>query len=221
MGPEALDPALDGVDFIDLGASKGGSLRYCSRRFGGRGLGIDIDPGKVAATRGEGFDVVCADATALNVHKAVRYVAAMDFFEHLPDVDTTRLILRSAAEAATDFIFVRHPSFEGEHYLRQMGLCQYWHEWSGHTNHLRISDFCGLFAELDLHAYTIEYIERVGCSSHPSVLPLGFRNHHEYDPERHGAKNDVPLPESIWRMQHIYVALRELPASTWRAIVRG
>jgi SAM-dependent methyltransferase len=210
---------LKGIDFLDLGASTGGSLRYCARRFGGRGLGIDIDARKVAGARDAGFEVVHADATSLGVTKAVRYVAAMDFLEHLPDVATARSVLRSATEAATDFLFIRHPSFEGEHYLRTFGINQYWHHWSGHPNHLRVSDYLVMFAELGLDRYAIHHIGPVEDSSHPSIVPSGLVNVHEYDEAAHGPKPQVMFAEPIWRMQHIYVALRPMPAEEWSAIV--
>lgn len=38
---------LDGYDFIDFGASKGGYIEFAKARLGGtRGVGIDIDPKK-------------------------------------------------------------------------------------------------------------------------------------------------------------------------------
>lgn len=219
--PRITEKQLAGADFLDLGASKGGSLRFCGRRFGGRGIGIDIDAEKVRIAREAGFEVLHADASDLGLRNAVRFVAAMDFFEHLPDADTTRSILRSAAEAATEFLFIRHPSFEGEHYLRQLGLMQYWHEWSGHPNHLRISDYCELFDELGLRRYAVEYVDRVRDASHPSVIPLGHCNSQQYDAEAHGAKPAAAFAEPVWRMQHIYVQVGDMPADAWERIVRS
>jgi hypothetical protein len=219
--PRLTKKQLEGADFLDLGASKGGSLRFCTRRFGGRGIGVDIDEEKVRVAREAGFDVLYADASDLGLRNVVRFVAAMDFFEHLPDVDTTRAILRSAAEAATEFLFIRHPSFEGEHYLRQMGLVQYWHNWSGHPNHLRVSDYCELFDELGLRRYAIEHVERVRSTAHPSIIPVGHRNSHEYDLKVHGAKPETALAEPVWRMQHIYVQVGDMPARDWERITRA
>lgn len=216
-----LTDAVRGIDFLDLGASTGGSLQYCARRFGGRGLGIDIAHEKVTRARQAGFDVLQADASNLGLSDAVRYVSALDFFEHLPDQATAASILRSAADAATDFLFIRHPSFEGEGYLAELGLCQYWHQWSGHPNHLTVSDYCEIFMALGLNRYAIQYVERIEHSQHSSILPLGHRNQHEYDPTAHGDKSDIVFTEPLWRMQHIYVALREFTNEDWATIVGG
>jgi hypothetical protein len=59
------DPAppvdLKGFDFVDFGCSAGGSIVWAARKFGGRrGLGVDINPGKV------------------------RFATMIDFLEHLP-----------------------------------------------------------------------------------------------------------------------------------------
>jgi hypothetical protein len=122
---------------------------------------------------------------------------------------------------ATDFIFIRHPSFEGEAMLRSLGLRQYWHNWSGHPNHMRVSDFCEALDALGLHRYAIHYLGRVEDSSDPTILPLGTpRNSHAYDPEVHPPKPALVLPEPVWRAQHIYVALRDFEPGEWEAIVR-
>jgi hypothetical protein len=213
--------AFAAADFIDLGASNGGSLRYCQNRFGGRGVGIDIDPGKVARARAAGFDVVCADAANLRLVDGVDYVSAMDFFEHLPSLAETRAILRSALLAARDFVFIRHPSFENEAYLREHGLCQYWHDWSGHPNHVTVADWCALFAELAVPAYAVEHVGRIEHSSHESILPVGHRNQHQYDQDLHGPKPDVAFSKPVWRMQHLYVAAREPSPKLWAAVIGG
>lgn len=211
--------AAPGVDFVDLGASTGGSLGYCERRFGGRGIGIDRDPAKVAAAREQGANVVLGDATRLGISKRVRYVSAIDFLEHLPDLATAEAALASAAAAATDFLFISHPSFEGEQQLAALGLFQYWHRWSGHTNHMRVADLCQVLDRLGLHQYAIRYRERIDRTSHPSILPMAAgRNQHEYDRAVHGPKPEVALDPPVWRAQHVFVALRAFEPSAWGAI---
>jgi predicted RNA methylase len=45
-------------DFLDFGAGSGGSIELCEKLFGGRGLGIDIDPKKIKAAQRAGRQVV-------------------------------------------------------------------------------------------------------------------------------------------------------------------
>lgn len=219
-------PTIDTVDwnrydFIDLGSSKGGSIAFCTKRFGAkRGLGIDLDPEKVGLTRASGVDAVQADAANLQLSKRVRFVSMLDFLEHLPSLDVVEAILAQAAEAATDFLFIRHPSFEGEGLIELLGVRQYWWHWSGHTCHIRISDYCEMFERLGLAQYCIRFHERVENTDHPTLIPLSAPvNSHAYDPEHHDEKPATPLPFPIWRMQSIFVALTPFDADEWRSLV--
>lgn len=221
-------PAFDEVDwkrfdFIDLGCSKGGSLKWCGKRFEGRrGLGVDLDPGKVQQTLEAGYDAVVADATKLDVENAVRFVSMMDFLEHLPGLDVIEASIERAASVATDFIFIRHPSFEGEGFLEGSGLRQYWWHWSGHTTHPQVADYCGMFERLGLNQYAILYREPVRDSGHPSILPQDAPiNQHEFDPAVHAPKPEVEFERPLWRMQDILVSLRPFSAPDWAQVVEA
>ena len=208
-------------DFVDLGASAGGSLEWCARRLGGRGLGVDTDPAKVERARAAGCEAIAADAlTALGEDDVVRYVSMMDFLEHLPDLATVEAVLERAAAAARDFLFIRHPSFEGEGFVEQMGVWQYWWNWRGHSVHPQVADYCAMFERLGLRAYTILFRGPVPDSSHPTVLPLGTPNgQHEYDPAVHPPKPQVTFLRPLWRRQDILVALRAFDPAEWRRLV--
>jgi hypothetical protein len=208
-------------DFIDLGSSKGGSIDFCSKRFGpARGIGIEVDPVKVAQTRAAGEDAIEADATQLNIRKRVRFVSMLDFLEHLPSQEVAETVLAQAADAATDFLFIRHPSFEGEGLIEHLGVRQYWWHWSGHTCHLRISDYCRIFERLGLGQYCISYRDPIRNSEHSSLVPLSAPlNSHAYDADVHGEKPFVEFPAAIWRMQVIFVALRPFEQHEWRALI--
>src|SRR5690348_17309415 len=123
-------------DFLDLGAGRGGSLAYAQRRFDAiRGVGVELKPERVAEARASGLHVVQGDATQLGVDGEVRFVSMMDFLEHLPGLDVVKDTLAAAAAAATDFLFVFHPSFEGEEYLAELGLALQWHRTRTHWSH--------------------------------------------------------------------------------------
>lgn len=208
-------------DFIDLGCSVGGSLKACASAFGvQKGVGIELDPKKVSHSRERGGDVIQADALKLDVSNVVQFVSACDFLEHLPSLEAVEKVLKNARNAATDFLYISHPSFEGEHYLRSVGLTQYWHNWSGHKAHITISDYCALFANLGLHNYSIEYVERIGHSGHPSIIPSNLpRNQGPYEERRHGVRPEIGLHEPIWRSQRIFVALRPFSTRDWQRVV--
>ena len=218
--PTPDDVDWSAVDFLDFGCSNGGSVSYCSNRFGGgQGIGIDIDEAKVRSALTSGVSAVHGDAAHIDLAHQVRFVSMMHFLEHLPTFDSVRDALRSASLLATDFIYIRHPSFEGEGYLNSCELRQYWWDWSGHPTHITINDYCGLFDELGLHPYTIRYLYPVKDSSHPSILPSSApRNQHEYDPDSHTPKPRFQFPSPLWEQQEIFIALRGFSREEWLAL---
>jgi hypothetical protein len=219
--PTISEVAWQRFDFIDLGCSKGGSLDFCRRRMEARdGVGVDIDPLKVAEARAAGVEAYVGDAANLNIESSVRFVSMMDFLEHLPSLDTVAAVLASAAQAATDFLFIVHPSFEGEEYVRLLGLQQYWHSWSGHTAHIHVSDYCQMLDQLGLHQYVIRYKHPVRDSTDSSIHTIASgRNQGPYDGAVHPAKPVVRFERQLWRSQHIVVALRAFDPGEWRDIV--
>jgi hypothetical protein len=211
---------LSGYDFIDFGGSKGGSVRYCERYFSGRGIAIDINLRKVEQARAEGIDVVLGDATKVDAENAVRFVSMMDFLEHLPTLEDVERALAVAARAATDFLFISHPSFEGENYLRERGLKQYWWDWRVHQSHITVADYRTILARLGLSEYVVRYREPVEHSRHPSVFPIAApESFVPYDPARHPPKRFLPFSEALWRSQMIWVALRPLPEAEWLGLL--
>lgn len=223
-GPRTLAEVDWGrYDFLDYGCREGGSLAFCRKRFGaGRGLGIDIDPRAVAATRAAGFEAVVADVAVPREPLGaglVRFVAMMDFLEHLPDIETVERVLGEAATTARDFLFIRHPSFEGEAYLTELGLRQFWWYWRSMRVHFDIADICTMFDRLGLHRYHVRYRLEIQDSSHPSVLRNDEAiDQHSFDPVRHRPKPVVGFTEPIWRAQDIFVALRPFAPEEWNKV---
>lgn len=209
------------VDFIDLGCSNGGSIQHCVKRFGARaGIGIDIDASKVAKTRAAGYEAILTDARTLDLNHQVSFISMLDFIEHLPDLDTVEAIIAAAARSARDFIFIKHPSFEGQELVEGMGYRQYWWHWHGHTAHVRVSDYCTMLDRLGLHQYMIRYVERISDTHHPSIIPTS-------SPINVGveAAAGIEVPELVsfdpplWRRQDIFIALRPFEPDEWAKIV--
>jgi hypothetical protein len=191
-------------DFVDFGCSKGGSLDWARRSFKARkGLGVDLDPSKVAQTLEAGFDAVIADATKLEARDAVRFCSMMDFLEHLPGLDVVEASIERAAAVATDFLFIRHPSFEGEGFVEQLGFRQYWWHWRGHTAHPQVAEYCSMFERLGLNQYTIRYRDPITDSDHPSILPVDAPiDQHDYDSALHSPKPRPLPPPPVARSGH-------------------
>lgn len=200
-------PTLDNVDpsrydFLDFGASKGDSLMRYSEAFGGRGLGIDNDPKKVRQATQHGHDVVFGDITTLPRRKIVRYVVMSHFLEHLPDQATAREMLEIAACVAHEFIYINHPSFEDEAYLRSLGLKQFWQDWTGHPNHLLLSDLTEMLRDVGARPIDLTYIKPEWNSRSRSILPLDAPpDQQHYSLSQHGHKKDITFDKPIhWQM---------------------
>lgn len=208
-------------DFADFGSCEGGSIDYCTRRFhAARGLGIDILESEVEKMRACGFDALCADITTFDCPTAsFRFVSMMDFLEHLPDLDVVQDILVSAKRIARDFLFIRHPSFEDEHYLNAVGLKQYWTDWpgpGGHTAKMTVADFTRIFESLGFSQYKISFRSPANDSDDSVILPIDAPpNQHHYDETRHGAKPYVKFPRPIFGQIDFFVALRPISQVEW------
>jgi SAM-dependent methyltransferase len=213
-------PDLSGVDFLDLGCSRGGSIAYCRKRFGaGVGVGVDNDPRKVEEAKAAGVRAVVADARTLRLPNEVRFVSMMQFLEHLPDLSAVESVISSACETASDFIFIHHPSFEGEEYLQALGLRQYWWHWRGHPAHVQVSDYCRMFDRIGAHQYMIRYIHPIESSDHPSILPSSAPiDQFDYDATKHAIKPSVRFLRPVWRFQEIFIATRPVRAKDWTRI---
>lgn len=204
------DVDITSYDFLDLGCGIGGSLESAAHRFGGRGLGVDNDPDKVREAQAAGRSVVLGDITALQIEQEVAFVSLDNVLEHLPSLDAVRATLDNAARAATDFIYIRHPSFEDEWYLRHLGLKQYWTDWSGHPMHLTLSDLAWLLRELELGRWEVSPVWLARDSNHPTVVPASApRNSQKYDQELHGDKPSTAFERRVWYAFDIIIPIRD------------
>lgn len=218
-----VDVDLSHYDFLDFGCSTGGSLTHCRKRFkAGAGLGVDIDPAKIREALANGLDALVADPHGLRGTKLVRFVSMMQFLEHLPSLKEVERAIAKAAELATDFLYIHHPSFEDEHFLLSQGLRLYYHDWHGHRTHVMWSDFSRIFERLDLLQYHVRPILPIRDSRSPVVIPSGApRDQHEYDASRHGPKRFVRFPVPVFQHLEIFVALRAFESAEWSTIVSG
>jgi hypothetical protein len=224
--PTIDDVDLRDYDFVDLGASIGGSLEHAAGLFGGRGLGVDIDPRKVQRARELGRDVVVGDCLELPSEPLVRFAVLDNFLEHLPSLEHVREMLHVAGHIANDFVYIVHPSFEHEEYLNALGLRQYWHDWHGHPTHILLLDFEQILADTGGTNVAIHPLGRIRDSSHDSILPLSAPpDQHHYDPSKHGRKPLVQFDRPLYERYVIEVSLngRPVPRARTRsaAVVAG
>ncbi len=201
-------------DFLDFGCSRGGSIERALRLFRARrGLGIDVCPEKVEATREAGYDAVVHDVTDLKLDaNAVRFVTMSHFLEHLPGVETARACLESAAAVAREFVFIRQPFFDADGYLFERGLKLYWSDWSGHQFHMTSLQLHNLLApmlEMDRIARYVIYAQGLVPNSdedaiHPLASPV---DQHAWQAHRHPAKPFLSFQGNVFRQLKALVVL--------------
>ncbi|WP_428682907.1 class I SAM-dependent methyltransferase [Reyranella sp.] len=199
----------EAYDFIDLGAGSGGSIRHCSRRFKARGIGIERSLKRVNQAREAGIEVIHGDGALFDCEKVVRFVTMMDMLEHLPDLNVVEIVLAKAIKAARQFIFIRHPSFEGEERARQRNyVVGHWREGFGHTAHIMLSDFAEMFARLGVGPVTVNSVEPIRHTSHEVIMGID------------GDKPDEAIDPPLWRRHDIFVQIAPMPADEWESITK-
>lgn len=193
------DVDIQNYDFLDFGAGTGGSLSYCAKRFGGRGLGIEIDERKITDADQTGTEVAYGDLFGLPREEAVSYVSMMDFLEHLPDLDAVGNAIEIAMACSRDFVFINHPSFEDEQFLRGLGFKLYWQDWSGHTVHPMLDFLIRKLTQAGASKIELSFRQPIVNTLADAVLPIDApRNSHSYDPLQHPPKSLLDFPGTLF-----------------------
>ena len=208
------------IDFLDFGTSKGGSIKFACKHFGGRrGVGIDISPQKLALARNDGYECIQADVTCLPFHdKSVRFVTMSHILEHLSSLAAVEAAIREGARVARDFLFIRGPYFDADAELEAQGLRFYWSFWTGHKCHLKSWELSSFLRRTGLDDHVMLVREPIYDSSHPAIHPLASpRDQHAYDPAVHPSKPFVELKRRAFREIVCFVQLRPLP--NWSEIL--
>ena len=196
------------AELLDLGCGTGGSLRSASRRFGVEGIGIEIREALVEKAQANGLAVFQADVTEMDPddYPSVNYAVLDNVLEHLYSLDDVAEVLRSACRVARRLVYVRHPSFEDEEYLEQLGLKLYWCDWRRHRTHVLLEDYRRIAAEIGVPCI-IQPVGRIVDSADDSILPLSAPPDQPrtdktrdgiYEESKHGPKPFITFDQPVW-----------------------
>ena len=209
--------------FIDAGASTGGSIHYCTKRFKrGAGIGFDIRALKVQESTESGFDVCQCDLQTQSFPTdCVSFASMMDFLEHLPNMQVAEDIILNLAVPARDFLFIRHPNFDNVDYLASLGLRLTWSDWKGHTNMAHSNEFRKVFERHNWDYATLPG-KQILDSTNQFVVPLEAPpDTVRYDPELHGPKPRLYFDRFIFSFCDIFVRLnKEMTDAEWFDVIR-
>src|SRR5687768_3100181 len=156
-----------------------------------------------------GYDVVQADALKLKFRRnSFRYIAMMDFLEHLPNAEAAFKVLKNCKKWASEFFFIHHPSFEDIGYLKNLGLKIDWTDGYDHTNPLTIKDFRAMFKKLGLNDYEIKPVKPIPSSSDKHILPLNAPHNTIFYNKKLGLKPKLKFDHPVYSQFEIMVRLK-------------
>jgi hypothetical protein len=185
------------VDFLDFGCSRGQSISAAMETFGvNTGVGIDLDPGKLAEASNAGYDVAGVDIMELPDEPLVRFVTMFHFLEHLSGYGDANAMVRKACRVSREFVYIRQPYFDSDGQLFQHGLKCYWSDWTGHRFSMTTLDLYRILTDLrvkgDFARFTIALVYPIRSSDHPDIIPLSAGvDQHKYDASRHPEKPPI------------------------------
>ena len=202
--------------FIDFGCSSGGSSDLARKKLGGdRGLGLDIDPVKVALARKAGHDVLEVDATKLPAVKGrVQFSVMSHFLEHLPSFEAARKCINNAVSLSNRYVYIQQPWFDSDPYLFRNGLKLYWSDWSGHPNRMTTLEFhCILWQLLErsrIVRYCIYGRQAIETSGNRDVHPLESPvNSKDWTEGAHLSKKEIVFTEPVFREIVVILAVKD------------
>ena len=212
MDTKPFDIYLSQFDFLDFGASNGGSIDFARQHLGGdRGLGIDIHRAKVSKMRERGYDCVQGDITRLALSdKSVRFVIISHLLEHLPNRYIVKKAIENAARVATDFLYIQGPFFDADGYLRELGMKYFYSDWAGHTCHLKTTELRQILRDLGLSEGLYFGVSPTDSSADPFIHPfVSPQNQQKYDSAKHPAKEIVDFKRCVYKEMVAILPLRD------------
>jgi hypothetical protein len=193
---------ITSFDFADFGCSNGSSIQFGIKILKGRkGLGIDIDPKKVASAKAAGYDAIKGDFCNLDLPDGcVDFTILSHTLEHLPTLDCAKEAIKNAIRISRKFVFIRGPFFDADDYLKSLGLKFYWSDWTGHTLHLKAEQVMNILEDINAPNYEIYGRVLLNSSIDATIHPLSsLKNQHQWELEKHGVKPILTLTKPVYR----------------------
>lgn len=209
-------------DFLDFGASTGGSIEFAKKRlFGKRGLGVDLDPKRVAIMKKAGYDCIVGDLCDLEAPpKSVKFVIMSHILEHLPDLKMVEQVVATAAKVAKDYLVITGPFFDEDRYLAKKGFKLHWSDYWDHPCHLTIPQLEDILKKLSLKDYEMHVRYPIICSTNDEVHPLESPSDtKQYSPKLYPPKKHKVFRKDVWTDFVCYVRLGEV--TNWSEVTKA
>lgn len=184
------------IDFIDFGCSKGGSITFAKKRFGGiNGLGIDINAHKIQMAIEAGHNAIVFNIHDIPNSKIVNFVIMSHFLEHVSNLEDVKAFIRKACEISKDFVYIQQPFFDSDCYLFERGFKLFWSDWKGHPNHMTSFTLWLILKELKKEGFPIEfslhaYKKIIDSKDSCILLTSTDTDQNFYNPDYHPKKSE-------------------------------
>jgi len=202
------------IEFIDFGASKGGSIEFAKKYFckkSAKGIGIDIDQNKIDRMKEKGYDAFYGDVTALSLKEKVRFTVMSHFLEHIDGFSNSKKCIETAIKNSTEFLYIQQPYFDADGYLFSKGLKFFWSHWTGHKNHMSMIEFYKILQEIlldeKINRYAIYVYNKIESSADDKIQDISAPiDQHNYDEKIHPKKNKkIKFNEDVEIFQEVRI----------------
>lgn len=202
------------VDILDIGCGGGGSLGWSKSVFGwDTYIGIDNFIGDIEKAIKSGYNVrnfINSDITTYDMSQLprFRYSTMIHVLEHLKSEQDVENVINKAISVSDEFVFIKHPYFDGDEYLKLFDLKFTWSDWIGHPTHVdsemltRILDKTGL-------QYGIGFVYKVENSYSNELIPLSAPvDQIVYDEDKHGYKQYIEFDVPLYREMYAFINIK-------------
>lgn len=134
MSEVDLFEKINGLQLLDLGCSKGGSLDHYQKYLSvpkDKSLGIDLSEKKVEECKVNGQPAILANIIDIPNDASVDLITMHHVLEHIPDFNDVKKIINKAINIANQAVIIRQPFFDSDPELFRKKVKFYWSDWGG------------------------------------------------------------------------------------------
>ncbi len=150
------------------------------------------------------FDSIVFDITKIELKQKVRFCIMSHFLEHIPSIKNVKILIEKACFVIDEFLIIRQPYFDADHYLFINGFKFFWSDWTGHSNHMTLLNFYNILKPLKdnnkLKKFSFYGLHPVIDSNNDAIHNLDSpTNQHAWNKQKHSVKNYIKFSIPIYK----------------------
>ncbi len=201
----------DKIDTLDIGCGIGGSLGWSKRVFGWSSfMGIDSSESDIKQAINYGYKKECFIVDDIikfdfSIFPKFRYSTILHVLEHIESEQDIENIINKAISVSDEFVFIKHPFFDGDEYLKEHNLKFTWSDWVGHPTHIGKDMLTKILNKTGLQ-YVIGFVNEIKDSSFDLIIPYSAPiDTLKYDKVKHGKKKFVEFDGNIFHETYAFI----------------